>query len=109
MSYTLASGMQVKVGVRYVDAAGNPAQIDGDVVWASSDESVVIVFVNSTDSTKAVLRTAGPVGQVQVTAVADADLGDGVRHLVTPMDVTVVAGEAVSGVIEPSGPAEPIP
>jgi hypothetical protein len=83
--------------------------VDGDVTWASSDDTIAAVFVSSNDSTEAVIRTIGPVGQVQVTATADADLGAGIRNIVTPMDITVVAGEAMSGTIEPTGPAEPIP
>ena len=109
VSYNLASGMQCKVRVDYVDAAGNPAVVDGDVAWASSDDTIAAVFVSSTDSQDAVIRTIGPVGQVQITATADADLGAGVRNIITPMDVTIVAGEAMSGTITPVGPAEPIP
>ena len=107
--YQIASGMQCHVKVSYTDAAGNPAVVDGDVTWASSDDTIAAVFVSSNDSTEAVIRTIGPVGQVQVTATADADLGAGIRNIVTPMDITVVAGEAMSGTIEPTGPAEPIP
>jgi hypothetical protein len=109
MSYTLPSGQQCHVKVGYVDAAGNPAVVDGDVAWASSDDTIAAVFTSSNDSTEAIIRTIGPVGQVQITATADADLGAGVRELITPMDLTVVAGEAVSGTITPVGPAEPIP
>jgi hypothetical protein len=101
--------MQAYVKVSYVDAAGNPAVVDGDVAWASSDDKLAAVFTSSTDSTEAIIRTIGPVGQVQITATADADLGAGVRNLVTPMDLTIIAGEAMSGSIEPTGPAEPIP
>jgi hypothetical protein len=109
MAYTLASGMQVGCQISYVDAAGNPAKIDGDVTWTSSDETKLAVFVSSNDSTQAVLRTIGPVGLVQVTTTADADLGAGVREIITTADIDVVAGEAVSGTIAPTGPAEPIP
>lgn len=109
MAYTLAVDMQVHAQVSYVDAGGNPAKVDGDVRWNSSDDSIATVTVDSADSAKALVRTAGKVGQVQITATADADLGEGVRPLVTPMDVEVVAGEAVSGTITPVGSAEPIP
>lgn len=109
MAYTLASRMQVHVQVAYLDAAGNPAVVDGPVAWASSNASTIDVVVDAVDSSKALVRAVGPVGQAQVTATADADLGSGVRNLVTPMDVTVAAGEAVSGTISPVGAAEPIP
>jgi hypothetical protein len=109
MGYTLAADMQVHVQVEYIDAGGNVAKVDGDVRWNSSDETIVTVTPDTSDSTNALVRAAGKTGQVQVTATADADLGDGVRVLVTPMDVDVVAGEAVAGTITPSGGAEPIP
>jgi hypothetical protein len=109
MSYTLAVGMQAHVKVSYVDAGGNPAVVDGDVTWASSDDAVAAVFVSSNDTSEAVIRPVGPIGNVQITATADADLGAGVREIITPMDLTIVAGEAMSGTIAPTGPAEPIP
>jgi hypothetical protein len=108
MAYTLASGMQVHLQVGYVDAAGNPATIDGDVAWSSSDPAVADVVVDAGDTTKVTVRAVGPTGQVQVTATADADLGEGVRQIITPLDVTIAAGEAVAGTISPVGPAEPI-
>jgi hypothetical protein len=107
MAYTLASGMQVHVKVAYVDAAGNPAVVDGPVTWSSSDETLATVAVEGTDT--ALVKTIGPTGQCQVVATADADLGSGVREVITPMDLTIAAGEAVSGVISPVGPAEPQP
>jgi len=106
MAYTLASGMQVHLKVSYVDAAGNPAAIDGAVTWDSSDVNVATVTAES-DMT-ALVKTVGPVGQVQVSATADVDLGAGVKELITPMDLTVAAGEAVAGTVEPVGPAEPV-
>jgi hypothetical protein len=107
MTYTLASGTQVHVKVSYVDAQGNPAKVDGNVDWTSSDENVATVTMEGVDS--ALIKTVGPTGQVQITATADADLGEGTRELITPMDVTVAAGEAVTGTIAPVGAAEPIP
>jgi len=107
MAYTLASGMQVHLKVAYVDAAGNPAVVDGAVTWDSSDAAIATVTAES--DTTALVKTVGPVGQVQITATADADLGGGVREIITPMDLTVAAGEAVAGTIAPVGPAEPVP
>jgi len=107
MAYTLPSGMKVNVKVAYQDAAGNPAAVDGDVTWASSDDATATVLVDGADSMAAVVSATGPVGQAQITATADADLGAGVRELITIMDVSVVAGEAVAGVISPVGAAQP--
>lgn len=109
MAYTLPVGKQVEVQVSYVDAAGNPATVDGLVAWDSSDTSIVDVLADDADSTLAVVRAEGKTGQCQVTATADADLGAGTKSLVTTMDVSCVAGEAVAGTISPVGEPVDIP
>jgi hypothetical protein len=109
MAFTLPVDMQVKVAVSYVDSEGNPATVDGDVEWASSDAAIAAVVADPDNSFEAVVRPTTTLGQVQITATADADLGDGVRELITLMDVTVVAGEAVAGTIAPVGAPTPIP
>ena len=50
MAYTLPVGMQVRVQVAYVDAAGNPASVDGAVTWSSSDPSIAEVAADASDS-----------------------------------------------------------
>lgn len=107
MAYNLPVGRQVNVQVAYVDQAGNAAEIDGDVTWTSSDDTIALV--HSMGPTQAVVMAGSVLGQAQITAEADADVGDGVKSLMTPFDVTVVAGEAVAGVISPVGESEPIP
>jgi hypothetical protein len=107
MAYNLPNGMQVGVTVAYVDQAGNPAVVDGAVTWTSSDD--MIASVSATGNTSATIMAGADLGVAQITANADADLGSGVRSLLTLMDVTVVAGEAVSGTITPDGPPVPIP
>jgi hypothetical protein len=107
MSYTIMVDYSIKVTVAYTDQYGNPAVIDGDVIWASSDDTIVQVFTESGNSLNAMVKAQTKTGQAQVTATADADLGEGVRSLVTLMDVSVVAGEAVAGTITPQG--DPIP
>ena len=109
MAFVLPADRQVEVQVSYVDANGNPAVVDGDVSWSSSDEQIATVIVNASNTTIATVRPATNIGNVQVSAVADADLGAGVRELVTLLDVTVVGGEAVAGTITPTGEAVPIP
>jgi hypothetical protein len=109
MAYTLPVAKQVRVQVSYVDAGGNPATIDGEVSWASSDETIAVVIVDTSNTASAVVRSGTKLGQVQITATADADLGEGTRAIITPMDVSVVAGEAVAGTITPVGEAEDAP
>src|SRR4029077_3998953 len=49
--YTLPVDHTVLMQVTYTDAKGNPATIDGDVSWQSSDASIAAVQVDSGDST----------------------------------------------------------
>jgi hypothetical protein len=109
MAYTLPVGMQVAAQVAYVDAGGNAAVVDGEVAWASSDATVASVAVDVDDSTICTIGAVGPVGAAQVTATADADIGAGVKTLVTLLDITVIAGEAVAGTITITGTPTPIP
>jgi hypothetical protein len=105
--YTLAVDHKVGMQVSYVDVHGNPAAVDGPVVWTASDATLATVTVEAADSTICTVTPLGPVGQVQVTATADVDLGTGVKQLVTNADISLVAGEAVSGTIQPVG--DPVP
>jgi ABC-type Fe3+ transport system substrate-binding protein len=107
MAYTLPNDHEVAVQVAYVDAKGNPATIDGNVDWASSDTGIATVTVDA-DTTRCTVTPADNIGQVQITATADADIGEGTRELITTMDVTIVAGEAVAGTITPAGAPTPI-
>jgi hypothetical protein len=109
MAYKLPNDKMIAVQVAYVDSKGNPAQVDGDVSWDTSDANIATVESNASDSTQAVVTPLGSVGQVQITATADADLGSGVRELITTMDVEIVAGEAIAGTITPVGEPQPIP
>ena len=108
MVYKLPDDKMIHVKVTYVDAKGREAEVDGDVTWASSDETIAKVEVDPSDSKQAKISAADQLGQAQVTATADADIGDGVQELICTMDVEVVGGQAVAGVITPVGEPEPI-
>jgi hypothetical protein len=107
MAYTLPADKQVTLQVEFLDAKGNHATIDGDPVWASSDDAVATAAAAPGNPFLAQLLPVAP-GNCQVTCEADADLGDGVREVLCTMDVTVVGGEAVIGTITPAGDAAPI-
>ena len=109
MAYTLPADHEIGVKITYVDANGNPATVDGSPQWASSDDQIVSIQPSDRDAFQALLRSGKNIGQAQISATVDADLGEGVRSLVTLMDVSVVGGEAVAGTIEPVGEATPIP
>jgi hypothetical protein len=108
MAYTLPFGMFVGTRIDYVDSGGHPAQVDGPIVWASSDETIVTVEADAADDHLCTVTSATEIGQCQVTATADADLGAGITTLVCLLDVTVIAGEAVGGTISIVGEAAPI-
>lgn len=106
MAYNLPVGMKIDVRIDYVDIGGNPAQVDGDVAWSSSDDTIATVV--SSGAQTATISAVGKTGQAQITANADADLGSGVRALYSACDIFVLAGEAVAGTISPVGEAQPI-
>jgi len=108
MAYNLPVDMCVDCQVAYEDSHGNPAKVDGDVTWTSSDETIATVIVNTTDSTSCTINAVGALGNAQVTATADADLGSGTRNIITLLDITAVAGEAVAGTITITGEARPV-
>jgi hypothetical protein len=109
MAYTLPADKDVRVKVSYFDSQGNPATIDGAVAWDSSDETIAKVTVLAADTTQAIVSPGGQLGNAQISATADAELDEGVREVVCTMDVTIVAGEAVIGRIEPVGEPGEIP
>lgn len=106
MAFTLTVDQQVSLSVAYVDSQGNPAQVDGVPVWASSDTNVATVLA-AADGLSAVAAAAGNIGTAQISVTADADLGAGTTSLISLLDLAVVGGEAVSGTITPGEP-EPI-
>jgi hypothetical protein len=115
MAYTLPDDKRVKLKISYKDANGNAARIDGPVVWDSSDAAIAAVVPTeppAADNSEVWLtpgEAGGAIGQAQITARADADLGAGVAELITTLDVEVVGGQAVAGTIEPVGEFEPLP
>lgn len=108
MAYTLPVDNLIVVKVAYVDSHGNPAAIDDEVIWATSNDTVATVKVDAGDSSICTVTAVGEIGSAQITATADADLGEGSRDLVTLLDLTVVAGEAVAGVINVVAAPQPI-
>lgn len=111
MAYTLPADKLVELRISYQDKNGNPASIDGQVSWDSSDSNVAAISPSPDappDNSLVRLTPGASVGTCQISARADADLGAGVRELFTLLDVTVVGGEAVTGTITP-GEAIPQP
>src|SRR5262245_27492916 len=89
---------KVTLSVSFVDAAGNPATVDGAPTWSSSDSSITVV-TPSADGLTAVASTVGPLGTSEVSVTADADLGTGVTPVTGTLDVQVVASQATAATI----------
>ena len=103
MKVILTDEQQVPVRVAFKTAAGNPAKVDGVPSWNTSN-SDVLELVPEEDGMGALVKTRGPLGGAQVSVVADADLGEGVREVTAVLDVDVQAAEAVSASIEAGTP-----
>lgn len=67
----------VEVVLNPVDRFGNPAGVE-NVVWTSSDSSILEVTPDPNDELRCKVRAVGAPGTAQVDVSADADLGDGV-------------------------------
>jgi hypothetical protein len=98
--YQLPVSKKVPVSVSFVDSAGNPALIDGVPVWESSDASKVTLDV-AADGLSAFVLSAGPIGTAQVSVKADAKMGPDIKEIIGLLDVEIVAGEAVTVVLNP--------
>lgn len=97
---------QVDATIAYVDARGNPATVDGAPVWGT-DRPDLVSLSETLDGMSCTMVPLA-VGTAQITVTADADLGDGVRELVTLGTLEIIAAEAVAGVITFGEPV-PIP
>lgn len=86
---------KVTLKVAPVSKAGNPAPVDGAPKWSTSNDAVVTLSV-SDDGLSCEVVTTGVLGTAQVSAVADADLGEGVVELTAVLDVEVKASAAVN-------------
>lgn len=98
MSNTMQVGSYATLSVQWVDSQGKPAKVDGPTTWASSDEEVATIEVSTGNPLIANVH-AQDVGNVQMQATADADMGDGVKTITATCDITVISGEAVGGSI----------
>jgi hypothetical protein len=105
--YNLPIDHTVKMQVSYTDSAGNPAKVES-VEWFPANAEIAAIEVDANDPTICKVMPVA-LGRTQVSAKADADLGEGVRELLTVCDIMIVAGEAVAGSIQPTGEQEPIP
>lgn len=96
----LRANQSADVTVTFKNAEGFPTDVQGEVMWSSSNSNVTVV-ADEDDSSKATI-TAGPTAATAtVTATADADLGTGVDNVSATLPVEVIArDEAIGGEID---------
>lgn len=99
----LTDEQQVALAVEFKTGKGNAARVDGTPVWRSSDETIV-TLTPAEDGMTATAVTVGPLGTVQVSVEADADLGDGTRLITGVLDIEVRAAEAVQAIVVAGAP-----
>lgn len=93
----LLDNQKVALSVTPVDAAGNPAKIDGVPLWSIiGAQPGILSLTIAADGLSCELFAAGPLGTAQVQVQADADLGAGVVAITGLLDVEVAAGQAVT-------------
>lgn len=81
------------VTFKIVDGRGRPAQVDGDPVVASSDETVARVSADGVtkgdDGSYSMNIESVAVGSARISVTADADVGPDVSDIIGTLDVNV--------------------
>jgi len=94
----LTADQQVALSISGEDRYDNPVDITGDIIWVSSDDSIIAVSVDPEDSTKATATAVGPVGTASVTVSNDVNQ-DGTGDFQGSIAIDVVAGQIAEIVI----------
>ena len=107
MAYTLPVDMSIGIAVTYADREGNVVDLpQGNVAWESSDETILKIVVQPDDDQRARMVPGGTLGNAQVTCTGTNPSGS---KVIATLDVTIVAGDAITGTIQPEGQPEPLP
>ena len=109
MAHTFTAGESKQATLSFVDQFGNPARVDGVPVWTLDDPTSAFTLTPDATGLAAVVTSTGVLGFAQLRIEADADLGAGVRSLITLADLEAVAGEAVAGNVAFGPVPAPIP
>ena len=109
MALALPATHQVNLSVEVRDRLGNPAEVQDPLEW-STDNVDLLALTPSDDGRTCQVAAVGPLGMAVVTLRADADLGEGVVHIVGSLEVTVTAGTATVVELVADTPVEqPVP
>lgn len=90
----LTVDQKVALAIQPVDKYNNPAPVE-NIVWATSDETVLTV-APSEDGLAAMVVATGKMGTAQISVTADAKIGEGISEIVGVISFDVKGGEAVA-------------
>ncbi len=92
----ITNEQKVRIEFAPTTQAGNPAPVDGEVRFESSNPDVAVI--ERIDATSAFVLAVG-AGATLITAAGDADMGEGVREVVATGALEVVLAEATNAEI----------
>jgi hypothetical protein len=93
MNVVLTDVQKVHATAQPVNLLGNAVPVDGPIRWTCSDPEMLDLVVSDTGFECDIITT-GKLGNCVVTAVADADLSEGVREISSAINFEVKASEA---------------
>lgn len=105
MALIMTTTQECPLEVKFRDAHGNEAKVE-NIVWSSSDESILKVNANDVETHKAIVVAVGSPGTGQVNVKADPKLGEPVGEIVGLLDVEILAAEATVVEISAGTPIE---
>lgn len=91
-NHIMRGGKRRTIDLVLTDRFGNPAAVDGTPTWETTDPAICAVEPNA-GGMGAVVRALGRTGSAEIRVTVDADMGDGVRHMVGAAGFDVLAGE----------------
>jgi hypothetical protein len=101
---TLTSSQKALLSVQFLDAKGNPAQVDEPPTWMT-DNTDLLSLSPAPDGLSCWVAAVGVLGSATAQVNADADLGQGIVNIFGTIAVEVVAGQATTVTID-AGPAQ---
>lgn len=97
---TMRSGATITATVRWTDVMNSAANVAGKTTWKSTNDALITVTVDATDSTIARITSTGTTGTAQVQATAPTST----ENIITTMlDISIISADATTGTISVSG------
>lgn len=104
----LKINQNLPLSVKFEDAQGNAASVDGAPAWSVTDASLA-TLQPSADGLSCLVVPTGPTGSLTVQCAADVDLGSGVTTILGSLDLVLVSAEATQVDISAGTPVDQAP